>query len=415
MPDNGIRLADLPMDRREMVRDAIIFNIGEQCPLLNYINKVTVDDDADSIVFRRVLPGSIDKTSEAYKNGLAEGTNPTPSTLRKQAIKLPLQRWADTFEFTKTEFAHSSADIMQDTTKELSSRAVQYVSEKTADAFLSTTNRVTGITFSSEADFTNLMNIMLINNAKPIDGYYNLVVYPTLYTKIYATFHELLDHTSQREAPATGRIQYLFGFRLISLALDALKPTGTSYPFFAFGLNSANDYPVTGAAYGTGNGEIITKEFGTVRENDYTNQWGSISIEFAGTNYGVTDDSVLVAGTATVSGIAEPTKFDWGDSSNVVADNVSPSGIVLELTTLAVKDGSTQAFKAFKADGTLWTTGASVKTDDANVATAAFGSSDGIVTVTAKKPGVCNIIVYETADPTHAALCVATVLGPAAD
>ena len=415
MPDNGIRLADLSTDQKKMIRDAVIYNVESDCPLLKYVNKVTVEENAQSLSLRRVIPSEIDKTTDAYKHGLAEGTNPTPSKLRKQLVTVDLQRWADACEFTKKAYKHSASNVLADVTKELSSHAAQYISEKVADAFLSTTNRVTSITFSSVSDFDSLTNILLVNKAKPIDGYFNLVVCPTLYTKIRSTFYSQLENTSEKEAPVTGRVEYLFGFRLIPLALQALAPTGTSYPFFAFGMNGGNDYPVTQAAYGDGNGNVIEKEFGTVRENDYTNEWGALSIEFEGTNCAVTDDSVLVAGTATVSGLTAPTKFDFSNASNVELDNVSPSGIVLSLTSVSVKDGGTATLTAYKADGTPWTTGASVASTDASVATAAFGSANGIVTVTAKKPGVCHLIVSETSDPTHAAICTVQVTGPVAD
>lgn len=423
MPNNTIKLSDFKMDARcDALRDAIVFGLEESTPLAQYCNKKVLAKDATTFSFKRLIAPKLDKSDSAYKNGLAEGKNPVPGKLTKVEQTVGVQRWAAAYEFTQSFWEHSYANAEDEIRVSLKSQAVQYINEKQADAFLSSTNVVTGIDFGDVADFLQLANILMVNGAKKIDGYYVLLLHPSVYSKICIDFMDKVSHTSEREAPVKGEIGYFMGFRMIPVALQAFQPTGNAYPFAAFGTSSDGEtFPVTTVSYdGDANGaadvngqvRLIVKDFGTVKNDDYTNQTGAMSIEFAGTNTVVVDDSVLVNGTSEISSLENPSKFDPSKLSNLTGNAENPSGVAPELTTVKVKDGSTQTFKVYKADGTLWTTGASVTSSDSAVATAAFGSSDGIVTVTGKKPGLCYVVVSETADPTRAALVTVEVTGP---
>ncbi len=317
-----VLLTELTVEQKAKILDGIILGAEHEGEFVDKVDRISLDANRTSVTWRRSYLPEIDKTSDKFKNGLTEGVTPDAEkySVAEYSANVIENGWY--FDFSTKVLRHSFDDLKSGWTKQLKNLFVSYEDEKIADAYVSTKNVVTDCDLTSLADLTVLSGILYENKAKPIDGFYNLVVSVDLANAMLIAYKDSIQHTSEKEAIIKGEIGYIGNFRVIRSRLQAFKGVGiTARPFVAYGLTPEDKYPVCAVSYeDAGNGEIIFK---VGDGTDPLNQRGSLGLYVDGQGWYIQDDTCIITGTAAAT--KEVKKSVIASPSNFVKKETSPA------------------------------------------------------------------------------------------
>ena len=407
-----LKLQDFPVEQKTEYVDLINLQINRESEFLRWARKIPLNENRTSITYPIVIVPEVDKNGNMYKYGLAEGYSPTPETFEEIEITKDVKDYGWTYTFTKKWIKRSFRDVWSKLVNNLKILERKFIDEKLADAMLSSLNTVSGtIDLCKEADVDKLHTILSDNDAQPIDGdgNYGLIVNDQLARAMKRKYGELITHTSEKEAPIKGEIGVFSGFRIIVSKTVAFRPTAaTTSPFVAFGLGADGQLPL-GTVDPEGTTDLIVKDYGTVKEGDYLNKIGAISISLDGVNYWVINDSVVLHGISTTTGenyVSTSNKFDFATllgELNKTSSEIFPNVQSLEL-------GGDGEFTINVRDKTGADVTASCAFASSDTAVVSVGAATGVLTpvkkgkaiITITKSSLTTYVPVEiTSDPTE--------------
>lgn len=337
-----IQKQDLLHPFEEQIKDALLYSNEHDTELDRFTEHIELDQDKESFtVDINILP-VIDKTSAQYKNGLAEAEFPKLNAIKEVAVKIPVQEYGEGYEITRKALNRSVHNEQERITRNLRNLLNTYDDEKIGDAFLSSMNTISGTKDIASLEVLGAINdILFTNGATPVIGKdFVLLVNTQVATNLLTALADKLENSSGKDDVLDGEIGRIMGFRIVKSRIQALNPTSTTEaPFIAFGKTKDGRFPIAKVQYKE-NLRIVSKELGSVKEDDVTNKIGSIAFSLDGTGYAVIDDGCVVVGKTTKSAAAFDTglePFDYTQKGQVAE---SPTKIFPDVSTLTLKGTS---------------------------------------------------------------------------
>lgn len=385
------RLADLPIENKEQIKDAVIYGLEHETEIANDVTVFKLEANKRSYSFRRHNPPKIDKNSKMYVNGLIEGVTPDPLSYSISEYRVTARPYGWHIPFTDELENHSYDDVVKDFVRDLKNVYVSFYDEKTFDAYLRSANEVT----SDAADILTLgglakLSAYLKKYAYPIEGFYNLVIPVEASPSFLTKFADAITHTSEKESVIKGSLGTIGGMRIVTSNSPSLSPDSTGkFKWFAYGKSKIyGGYPVGRVAYDEGM-EVIQKPLGSLG-NDPLNQRGSTGLKVDGVGWVVLDDNAIITGEYTVSGLSA---FDYKeelDNEAYVKTEYAPSNLYPNATSLGLAVGGLWTLVVTDESGTEITSECTFTSEDVAIAKLDATTNNMVVGV---KAGTTRILI----------------------
>lgn len=305
---NLTKLGDLPVEKKEQIKDRIIYGLEHEAELTNFGFKINLDANKTSYSWRKHYLPKIDKTSTMYRNGLLEGVTPDPEQYSVSEYHATVKPYGWWIGFTDEIKNHSFDDVVADFGNDLSNIVVSFHDEKKADAMLTTKNVVTGFDIGDKIDLVRAKSY-LSKYATPVDGYFNCLVPIEAEAYLFKKYAEDFKYSAQHDKILeTGYIGTVGGIKFKSSALKAFAPTvannKTTFPFVIWGKSKLLKKDPVGYLGYDKQMEVISKGLGELG-NDPLNQRGSVGVKLDGQSYFVADDLAIIRGEMEITDAGE--------------------------------------------------------------------------------------------------------------